>query len=422
MNEMDTIQNARINDILLESCASEIDRNRTDAAILKFKRLQDTPMGSSIVKVVNFYTTNYADNFDNLVNFIDHLSPNLQKKAYNTLSDFIESDSISFMSVMSFYNFFRKKLLTDLDSGKRKMFEKHFTTTEKLIKKMIAATDLNEILQYTTTSTTNKAVILDCIPLIVQAINLNNFIDVNRIIEISIKLPTVNQLTIIRNVLSEMRKRCQFRHVFHIVCQVKLLRQSMNHGGWMLAEVNLLTELINEIPYQVRRLVLSQSYWQIKSLATDKCLSCLASRKYNKNILLLDTVSYNWWIRSHSYRSVMIRDYYNEYLSVEYSFHNESFPTMRKCDEDDPTQSNWYFLMSDDLTYAQIKNIHTNELLILDDIWETGNDGLRRRRVSLSSKSTDCKCSKWLLKFKSEKFPNLYANGYYNFQYNTTGI
>lgn len=406
--------NKQINEILFESCASEIDRNRTSIAILKFNRLEGHP----IKKVVKFYIANFADNFDNLLHFIDHLSPsNLQRTAYDTLSDELESGSIDIMSVFSFHNFFRKKLSKKLVSEEKKMYEKHFKKTDELIKKMIAGTDLNEILKHTASST-NKEVIVESIPTIIQAINLNNFTDMNRIFDVSVKLPNLNQLKIIRMFLNEMRKRSQYKHVFHVVCQLKLLRQSINNGGWMLSEINLLSDIINEIPYQARRILSNGNYWQIKSLATDKCLLCLASRKYNKNILFLDTISYNWWIQCQSYKSIIIRDYYNEYLSVEYSFHNESFPTMRKCDEDDPTQSNWYFLMSDDLTYFQLKNIHTNELLTLDDVWETGHDGLRRRRVSLSSKSTNSDCSKWILKLKSEKVPNLFANGYYGIQYN----
>lgn len=403
LDETDILQNHQIDQIWIEFCASEIDRNRIASAILKFKRHSIPSV--CIKDVVQFYIKNYAESFDNLLNFIDHMSSiHLKLVAYSTVIVALKSGRINLVNVLSFDNFFRTKLKssTNVNNFERKMYGEYSNTIVKHIIKSIAVTDLNEILECIHNSA-NAAHILETIPTIVQGINLNNFTDVDRIFEFSMKLPKHHQLKMIRKVLSEMRVKSQYKHVFHVVCQVKLLSNSIN-GGWMTEEKQFLTEITKEIPSQTRRLLMHESIWQIKTLTVDQSLSCLASRKYNKNILLLDTLTYGWWIQISSHNSVMIRDCYNEYLSVEYTFHNESFPTMRKRDECDSTQNSWYFLMSNDLTYVQIKNIHTNELLNSENVCEIGNDGFsRRRRVALSTKCSNCDSSKWIFKLRSNR-------------------
>lgn len=394
LDEMDILQNEQINQIWIEFCASDIDRNRTASAVLKFDRL---PVPDIAIKdVVQLHITNYVESFDNLLNFIDQLSSvRLQEIAIGTLIVALKSDLINIVNVLSLDNFFRKKLDSEnVSDFAKKMYEEFLNATVDHAKKLVAVTDLNTVPTHT----------FDSIPTIVLGIDLNNFTDVNRLFEFSMQLPRRDdQLKLLRKVLTEMQLKSQYQHVFHVVCQIKLLRKSINNGSWTAAEEQLLSEIIREMPYQARRL-LSESIWQIKSLAVDACLSCFASTKYNKNILILDDLSYNWWIQSQSYNSVMIGDFYNEYLSVDYSFHNETFPTMRERDDSDPAQSNWYFLMSDDLTYVRIKNIYTNDLLISDDVLEIGSDGLSRRRVALSANVSTCDSSKWLLKLRSSRF------------------
>lgn len=166
------------------------------------------------------------------------------------------------------------------DDDVRKIYEEFLNKIGNYFKKLIIATDLKEVIQHIDNSK-NRAQILEVIPTIVQGIDLNNFTDVNRFFEFPQRLPKVNQLKLTRKVLSEMRKSSQYEHVFHVICQITLLRNSINRGGWMVTEINFLSKIVEEIPYQLRLLLLNKNTWQIKGLFEDTFLYSSASKKYN---------------------------------------------------------------------------------------------------------------------------------------------
>lgn len=91
--DTNNVQNRQLNQILMEFCASEIDRNRTSSAILKFGQLPIAEL--SIKDVVQFHIKYYEETFDNLLNFINHIpSVEVQYIAYNTLIDAIASINV----------------------------------------------------------------------------------------------------------------------------------------------------------------------------------------------------------------------------------------------------------------------------------------------------------------------------------------
>lgn len=405
-NTIDVLQN-QLNQILVQFCASEIDRNKTASAILKFGQLPNATL--SIKEVVQFYTENYEESFDNLLHFIDHISSvELQLLAYNTLIDAMNSDVLNVINVLSFENFIRMKFEFFVNDDERSVCEDLLSTIGNHLKKLIVSIDLNALIKYINSSS-NPARIFDLIPTIVQGINLNNFTDVNKIFEFSMQLPRIIQLKLIRKVLSKMRETSQYQHLFHVISQIRLLRRSVNSGGWIITDICLLSQIETEIPEEIGRLLVAQNYWFIKSLSLIHALSRSNSQKYNKNLLFVGNEEKIWLFETQSYNSVRIRDSnnYNEYLTVEYCFHNESFPTMTERDSNDLTQINWYFIISDDLTYVQIKNIYTNELLISEEISES--DGSDRHRVTLSRKCSHCDSSKWSLKLYSAESSDMYS-------------
>lgn len=409
-NTIDTLQN-QLNQILVQFCASEIDRNKTGSAILKFGQLSNAEV--SIKDVVQFYAENYDENFDNLLHFINNIPLfELQQIAYSTLIDGINSGLLKLINVLSFENFIRIKFeLTDVDDDERKTYEELLSTIGNQIKKLIIVTDLNEVIKYVNNSN-NSERMFELIPTIVQGIDLNNFTDMDKIFEFSMQLPKFYQIKLISKVLSEMKEKSQFKHVFHVICQITLLGNSIDRGGWTTKEICLLSNLESEIPLELKNLIGNQDQWRIESVFEDGYLFFSASTKYNKNLLYLGSTSQTWYFETVSYNSIKIRynnNYY--YLSVEYCFHNESFPTCRDRDSNDLTQFNWYLLMSDDLTYTQIKNIYTNELLIYDDIQELGNEDVRRR-LALSVKCSHCDSSKWKLTNYSNTPRDLYYRCY----------
>lgn len=412
VNTIDVLQN-QLHQMLVQFCASEIDRNKTASAILKFGQLSNAK--TSIKDVVQFYTENYEETFDNLLLFIDHVSSlELQQIAYNSLIEAINSKQISVINLLSFENFIRTKFDLTYEENliEPKMYGEILSTTANHIKEFIVSTDLNRVISFINNSS-NPDRIFELIPTIVQGIDLNNFTDMNRFFAFSMQLPKENQVKLISKMLSEMQEKTQYRHVFHVICQIKLLRNSIYQEGWTTRSICLLSALEQKLPVELWELLENARLWQIKSVSGSFLIS-MDSPKYSKTILFVDSLKSNhsyYIFESHNYNSVKIRsfDSYNYYdLTVEYSFHNESFPTIKGRDNDDLTQSNWYLLFSDDLSCVQIKNIFTNELLIADDIWDVAQDLASRPRVALTSNCSECDSSKWILETES----GLYLDNY----------
>lgn len=406
-NTIDILQN-QLNQILVQFCASEIDRNKTASAILKFGQLPNATL--SIKEVVQFYTENYEESFDNLLHFINHISSvELQQIAYNTLIDAINSNLLNVINVLSFENFIRTKFELFVNGDERELYEDLLSTIGSHIKKLIVATDLNAVIKYVNSST-NPARIFELIPTIVQGINLNNFTDMNKIFEFSMQLPGVNQLKLIRKVLSVMREKSQYQHIFHVICQIRLLRDSIiRNEEWITTDICLLSLIESEIPEEIYELVGDENYWKIKSVGFIGTLYRSTSQQYNKNLLYVGIDAGRWCFESQSYNSVRILDkrIHDDfvYMTVEYCFHNDSFPSVRDRDSKDLTQ-NWYILMSNDLTYMQLKNMYTNELLFADEELDMPT----QRRVTLSQKCLNCGSSKWSLELEKDRTSdNIYS-------------
>ncbi len=389
----------QLNHILVQFCASEIDRNKTASAISKFGQLADP--NASIENIVEFYIENYVENFDNLLNFIDHTSSlELQQKAYDTLVDAMKLNHINVVNLLSFENFIRTKLrLLDGDhSIVLKTYENILLTIDSHVKELVSSTDLNRMLMFINKSS-NPDRIFELIPRIIQGIDLNNFTDMNRIFAFSMQLPKINQINLISQVLSEMRNKNQFKHVFHVVIQLNIMRNQFNSGEYLIEGLEKL------VPKELQELISSRNLLlRIKHFNSgefeSKYLTWLTSPKYSKNILITSSSEAKniWYLSGQRYNSLAIGSTYNyQFLSVDYCFHNDSFPISKQHDESDPYQLNWYIFMSEDLTYVQIKNLYTNELLVADTIRELASEQASDLRVTLSANCLDCDESKWSL-------------------------
>jgi len=298
------------------------------------------------------------------------------------------------INLLSFENFIRTKVESIDENIERSIYDELLTRIGNHIKVFIVGTDLNRVLAYINNSTHPNR-ILELIPTIVQGINLNNFTDMNRIFDFCQQLPEGNQIQLISKVLSEMREKNQYKHVLHVICQINLLKNAIrNDRRWTRTEKYLHSGI--EMPFELLKLLRDLSddnSWQIENVSGN-FLYFLGTPKYQKALLYTSQSGDNWYFQCQSYNSVAIRSDSN-YLSVEYCFHNESFPTVKGRDNGDLTQLNWYFLMNDDLTTIEIKNIYTNESLISENIFETLDVERRLPRVALRANSSDS--SQWLL-------------------------
>lgn len=241
---------------------------------------------------------------------------------------------------------------------------------------------------------------------ILQDADLTSFSDMDRLFELSAKLPPIDQLNLIRQVLSNMRSKAQYQHLYHVILQLKFLKESMTES----AEKDLLSTVEGEIPSAFKPLLSDKTQWKIKRFDSDEYIFSSFSPKYERYILLLDPSPYylGWLFRGESSNSSSVFQqiyktfaYIPFYLSIEYIFHNDSSPVIRSLyEKSDVTQNSWYPLMSNDLAYVQIKNVHTNELLVADNVTDTAADNENHTRVTLSRDCTDCDASKWSLKLQ----------------------
>lgn len=396
VNTIDVLQN-QLNQILVQFCASEIDRNKTASALLKFGQLIDAK--TSVKNVVEFYVENYEDSFDNLLVFINHIqSFELQLIAYNTLAEAVSMNELNVINLLSFENFLRSKLKlvgSDHATIEQKFYEDLLVTLGIHIKELIVSTDLNRVIAFIY-NTTNPDRIFDLIPTIVHSIDLKNFTDMDRIFQFSHQLPIVNQIKLTRTILSEMRAKTQYRHIFHVICQINGFRKSIQNE-----DKCLLSALEQEIPSQLINLISTDSKWNIRRYQSGSHLKFIESQKYSKTILAVannnDQINWNFYLAPNS-NSLQIRflrwNYGDLYLAVEYCFHNDAFPTMRAYE--DAIHKNWYPLFNDDLTFLQIKNKETGQLLIVDSVHEMGDKDVDKLlRVALSAKCSDCEATKW---------------------------
>lgn len=389
----DYLQN-QVNQILVEFCASEIDRNRTVSAIAKLAKLYNPE--ESIKDVVQFYNNNYEDSFNNLLFFINQLDSHEKRHiAVNTLNDLIDTDQLNLVNVLRFENFIREKLeFSEVNDDDRKIYEQFLITITKNIKKSIITTDLKEIVKYANNSNDPQR-IYDLIPALVQGIDINNFTDMNRIFEFSSQLPIINQLKFLRKLLTKIRNSSQYTHLFHIIRQIKLMRYSIREDYWPKENICLLYDIEKKIPSKLLPILEMYDTYSIKNLATNEFLHYSESEKCNQNLCLFPNEKSQSWSfpTERNQNAVFIVFSRTNYLSVQRS--NISLPTAKHFDENDPTQSNWYFVWGDDLDSFQIKNTYTNEFLISDDVHGT-NDVLRRP-VSLSTNCSHKNSCKWVL-------------------------
>lgn len=406
INTIDILQ-YQLNQILVQFCASEIDRNKTTSALLKFSQLVDAK--TSMKNVVDFYIENYEESFDNLLPFIDQTSSlELQNVAYNTLVEATKLNKINVINLLSFEHFIRTKIeRIGTDDIELKTFGDLVWTVGNHIKELIVATDLNRLITVINGSD-NPNRIFELIPRIVQGIDLTDFNDMDRIFQFSMQLPVANQIKLIREILSEMRRKNQYQHLFHVILQIRSLRNSRDES----VDKCLLTTVENEVPSEMTQLLSGDSRWHIRYIDYPEAyLTYITSPKFSKNLLFVSSSAqvYGWRFESQNSNSVSIGKHgnnnYNQlYLSVAYCFHNESFPIANERDSNDPTQNNWYLLMDNHMSYVQIKNIYTNELLVLDDMKEVGNDGVARSRFALSAQCLDCDGSKFFLDIESSNY------------------
>lgn len=395
VNGINVFQN-QLNEILVELCASEIDRNKTASAILKFGQIADAKV--AVKSVIQFYTENYKENFDNLLLFIGHISSlELQQTAYNTLVEAINAKEINVMNLLSFESFIRTKFDSiDEDNVERKIYQDHLSTIGNHLKQLIVGADLNNVMAFINASATPDR-IFELIPAIVEGIDLNNFTDMNRIFEFFMLLPEGNQLKLTKQVLARMRTKTQYRHVFHVICLIRLIGTTK--------DICSFAELVQALPFDLRYLLNSYNNWQLQKdskwfLSNERDSS---TSRYGTILLSLNSYGPNnglYFTDDDSLNSTRIFFYDDpKYLSVEYCFHNESFPTLAEPNRNNTAQKSWYLMMSNDLSYVQIKNIYTNEFLIVDDVLEIDASGRHERpRIALSSKCSDCDSSKWSLK------------------------
>lgn len=83
VNTIDMLE-MRFSLILVQLCASEIDSNKMNSAMMKFDQLSNA--NQSITDIVQFYLDNYKENFDNLLEFIDAVPTlELQQLGYNVV-------------------------------------------------------------------------------------------------------------------------------------------------------------------------------------------------------------------------------------------------------------------------------------------------------------------------------------------------
>lgn len=241
---------------------------------------------------------------------------------------------------------------------------------------------------------------------ILQDADLTSFSDMDRLVELSAQLPPIDQLSLMREALSNMRSKAQYQHLYHVILQLKFLKESLTESE----EKDLLSTVEGEIPSAFKPLLSDRTQWKIKRFDSEEYIFCSVSPKYDRYILFLDpsTYSLGWLFRGQSSNSSSVFQNIYEtfryrpfYLSIEYTFHNESFPVIRSLyEKSDVAQNSWYPLMSNDLAYVQIKNIHTNELLVADNVTDTAADYANYTRVTLSRDCADCDASKWLLKLQ----------------------
>lgn len=386
----------QVNQILVQMCASEIDRNKTTSAIAKLGQLSNAE--DSLKDVVQFFTEHYEDNFNNLLHFIDHiLSNELQQVAYNAITDSFDN-GLHFINVFRLDNFVRVKLeLTDLNDGKKRLYEKLLNTISSQLKKFVDETDLSVVVNYTKSSNDPERV-YDLILNLVHGVDLNNFTVMNKVFDFSMQLPFSNQLKFIAKILSEMQTKSQYRHVFHVIIQIKQIKQQIRHLIPSRDTLCLLAKVENQVPTKFRYFVEHENYSSIKNLATNEFIFYSESQNDTKDTILVPTV-WSWSIDEapEATNSLLICEVPWFCLGMVQPDSNKTItiPIAGRPDRYERSPYFWYLLISDDLGSIQIINTLTGKCLIAgDDDQELKGNALRNRVVL--SKCLDDPSHKWI--------------------------
>ncbi len=88
----------QIGQILVKMCASEIDRNRTTAAMVKLDQLSNAE--ERLKDVIEFFVQHYEDNLANLLHFIGRVpTTELQQEGSKVLANLIDSNRMAMVSL-----------------------------------------------------------------------------------------------------------------------------------------------------------------------------------------------------------------------------------------------------------------------------------------------------------------------------------
>ncbi len=350
---IDVLRN-QFNLILVELCASEIDRQKAKSAILKLDQLANS--NALIENVVEYYIENY-ENFDNLLHFINQIpSLETEQRAYNTIVEAMKSNRTNVNDWLIFEKYIRTKIeLLDEDHSEGNTYENTRLTVRNHINEFIKSLEDLDTLAALVDNSTNPDPIFDLIPTIVQRIDLNNFTDMDEIFKFAMQLPKEKQVQLIRKVLYEMHQQHQYKHVFHVITQIKKISKCVQREAWELewecktpvkgAEWTrhdrfLFRELQELVPKELEKLLPDKATHSIKFYnsgdgveanvayaSSDTRYNYLYSidlPKYSKNVLFVFDRDDSWSFSGHNYNSVTIGNYDNDqYLSVDYCYHKD---------------------------------------------------------------------------------------------------
>ncbi|XP_037044554.1 uncharacterized protein LOC119080358 [Bradysia coprophila] len=374
---------SQFDQILVQMCASEIDRNRTSSAMVKLDQMSNAK--EQFGDVVKFFTQHYVDNFDNLLRFIDQIvTTELRQEACNVLSNTIDSNGLDLVNVLRFENFIYTRLeSTATDEGKDFYVKIHTNVSHYISQR------LNDFVA-SIKGTSN----VDVVPNLARVVDLNSFDAMNKVLEITEAIPYQNQMQFVGKILSRMRNESNYKHVYHILTRIMSLKYSRSDFNNCI-----LLQIENELPSKLKPLFTSDGDWSIENVATKEFMYPPDSRNRTRNVLL-SPQSRSLWV---PFRNAYIHDSeifffcYGVYncLSVV-SNNNVSIPIIEAVDMRDPdrTLSHWYLLMSNDLDTFQIKRTDTDQCLNASEEQVLENGELRRQ-VLFTECGLDSLSSRW---------------------------
>ncbi|KAG4075063.1 hypothetical protein HA402_008128 [Bradysia odoriphaga] len=392
---------SQFDQILVDMCASEIDRNRTSSAMVKLNQMSNAK--EQLGDVVKFFTQHYVDNFDSLLRFIDQIvTTELHQEACNVLSNIIDSNGLDLVNVLRFENFIYTRLENATTDEGKDFYGKIHTSISHFISQRV-----NEFVD-SIKGFSN----FDVVPNLARVVDLNSFDAMDKVLEIIELIPYENQMQFVGKILSRMRNESSYKHVYHILIRIMFLKYSRSDFNNCI-----LLQIENELPSKLKPLFTLENDWGIENVATKEFMNPSDSRNRTRNVLL-SSQSRSLWA---PFRSAFIHDSkmfffcfggYN-CLSIA-SNNNQSIPVVESVDMRDPdrTLSHWYLLMSNDLDTFQIKRTDTDQCLNASDEQVLENGELRRQ-VLFTECDLDSLSSRWQFKAGHPKqFPMLMLSNY----------